>query len=95
MLEREIKLLLDENAIREVVVGGSPLAGYTLLINGKTVKSSRRETRQFAKLDTVAAFLLKLGLTKFSVVIELNGTLTLPAQTSPKERTAGGPGPSE
>lgn len=94
MLEREIKLLLDENAIREVVVAGSPVAGYTVLINGKTVKSSRRETRQFAKLDTVAAFLLKLGLTKFSVMIALNETLTLPAQASPEERSAGGSGPS-
>jgi hypothetical protein len=94
MLEREIKLLLDENAIREVLLVGSPLAGYTLLINGKTVKSSRREIRQFAKLDTVASFLLKLGLTRFSVVIVLDGTLTLPAQTS-NEPTAGGPAPSE
>jgi hypothetical protein len=95
MLEREIKLLLDENAIREVLLVGSPLAGYTLLINGKTVKSSRREIRQFAKLDTVAAFLLKLGLTKFSVVIALDGTLPLPVQTSSNEPTGGGPEPNE
>jgi hypothetical protein len=95
MLEREIKLLLDENAIREVLLVGSPLAGYTLLINGKTVKSSRREIRQFAKLDTVAAFLLKIGLTKFSVAIVLEGTQTPPAQTPSNEPTAGGPAPRE
>jgi hypothetical protein len=71
MLERDIKLLLDENAVREVVAAGFPEGGYVILINGKTVKSARRETRRFARLDTVAAFLAKLGLTKFSVEIGL------------------------
>lgn len=94
MLEREIKLLLDENAVRKVLLVGTPLEGYTLLINGKTVKSSRRETRQFAKLDTVAAFLLKLGLTKFSVVMAPSETLTLSASASTDERSAGRPEPS-
>jgi len=73
MLEREIKLLLDENAVRSVEVAGSPSTTYTILINGKTVKSARRETRRFAKLDTVAAFLLKLGVSNFSVAMTMNG----------------------
>lgn len=82
MLEREIKLLLDENAIREVIVVGSPWGPYTILVNGKTVKSARRETRQFAKLDTVAAFLLKLGLPKFSVVMAVNGSEKRPTESA-------------
>ncbi len=67
MLEREIELLLDENAIRSVAVAGSPSTACTILINGGTVKSARHETRRFAKLDTVAAFLFKLGLNNFSL----------------------------
>ena len=82
MLEREIKLLLDENAIRTVVVAGSPSTNYTILINGRTVKSNRRETRQFAKLDTVAVFLLKLGLNNFSVALTINSEVKVPAEQS-------------
>mgnify|MGYP001560615668 CR=1 FL=1 len=84
MLEREIKLLLDENAIRSVAVAGSPSTAYTILINGRTVKSARRETRRFAKLDTVAAFLFKLGLNNFSVAMTLESETGVAAQ--PKSR---------
>lgn len=68
MLERELRLLIEEDAIREVIVIRRWEGGYVIQINGRTLKSARRELRQFAKLDTVADLLHKFGISRFVVV---------------------------
>jgi hypothetical protein len=68
MLERELRLLIEENAIKEVVALRQPGGGYLVEINGRTLKSARREVRRFAKLDTVAELLYKLGIERFVVL---------------------------
>ena len=68
MLERELRLLIEEDAIREVIVIRRSEGRYVIEINGRTLKSARREERQFAKLDTVAELLHKFGIARFMVV---------------------------
>lgn len=67
MLERELKLLVEEKAIKEVVVMRRPQGGYLIRINGRTLKSARREERHFARLDTAADLLHRFGIALFSV----------------------------
>ena len=62
MLERELRLLIEEDAIRAVIVIRRWEGGYVIKINERTLKSARREVRQFAKLDTVADLLHKFGI---------------------------------
>ncbi|MCG3200680.1 MAG: hypothetical protein NFCOHLIN_00540 [Gammaproteobacteria bacterium] len=67
MLERELKLLVEEGAIKDVVVTRRPQGGYLIQINGRTLKSARREERQFARLDTAADLLHRFGIGLFTV----------------------------
>ena len=68
MIERELRLLIEEDAIKDVVVIRQPEGGYVVQINGRTLKSARREVRHFARLDTAADLLHKFGLDRFVVV---------------------------
>lgn len=67
MLERELRLLIEENAVKEVIVVRQATGGYVVQLNGRTLKSARREIRQFARLDTVADLLHKFGIDRFIV----------------------------
>jgi hypothetical protein len=68
MTERELKLLLDANAVKRVQVHYAVMAnGYMVLIDGKTLETSKRETREFKTLDAAARFLFKTGVADFAV----------------------------
>jgi len=70
MQERELKLLVEEGAVKEVVVTRRPQGGYLIRINGRTLKSARREERHFALLDTAADLLHRFGIAHFTVSTE-------------------------
>lgn len=68
MIERELRLLIEENAVKEVIAVRQPAGSYVVQVNGRTLKLARREERQFARLDTVAELLHKYGIERFVVV---------------------------
>ncbi|MBU1664145.1 MAG: hypothetical protein KKG92_01940 [Gammaproteobacteria bacterium] len=68
MTERELKLLLDANAVKRVQVHYAVMAnGYMVVVDGKTLETSKRETREFKTLDAAARFLFKTGVAEFAV----------------------------
>lgn len=68
MTERELILLLDANAIKRIQIHYAIMAqGYMVVADGKTLETSKRETRKFKTLDTAAKFLFKLGVADFAV----------------------------
>ncbi|HNI83170.1 MAG TPA: hypothetical protein PLX21_14650 [Rhodocyclaceae bacterium] len=68
MTERELKLLLDAHAVKRVQVHYAVMAeGYMVVIDGKTLETSKRETREFKTLDAAARFLFKTGVADFAV----------------------------
>lgn len=81
MLERELKLLVEEEAVKEVLVTRRPQGGYLVQINGRTLKSARREERHFARLDTAADLLNRFGIALFTV-----STTAPPTGTAPLAR---------
>ncbi len=68
MIERDLRLLIEENAIKEVAALRLPNGRYQVRINGRTLKSARREVREFARLDTVAELLSRFGIERFIVM---------------------------
>ncbi len=68
MTERELKLLLDANAVKRVQVHYAVMTnGYMVVVDGKALETSKRETREFKTLDAVARFLFKTGVADFAV----------------------------
>ena len=75
MMERDLKMLLEEQAVRSVCVRPLADAGtttysegsYMVLINDKPLMSQRHEVRRFARFDTVIKFMRGVGVTDFSV----------------------------
>jgi len=68
MTERELKLLLDANAVKRIQVHYAVMAdGYMVVIDGKTLETGKRETREFKTLDAAARFLFKTGVADFAV----------------------------
>ena len=68
MTERELKLLLDANAVKQVQVHYAVMAqGYMAVINGQPLETVKRETKEFKTLDAVAKQLFKIGIADFSV----------------------------
>ncbi len=68
MTERELKLLLDAGAVKRVQVHYAVMSnGFMVVIDGKSLETTKRETREFKTLDTAARCLFKLGLAEFSV----------------------------
>lgn len=68
MTERELKLLLDANAIKRIQLHYAVMAqGYMIVADGKPLQTSKRETREFKTLDTAAKFLFKIGVADFAV----------------------------
>jgi len=73
MIERELKLLLDAKAIKQVQVHYAVMSqGYMIVADGKPLETGKRETREFKTLDTAAKFLFKLGMADFSVKLNTN-----------------------
>jgi hypothetical protein len=71
MIEREVKLLLDANAVKQVQVHyGIMSNGYMVVIDGKPLETGRRETREFRTLDAAAKLLFKIGIANFSVKLK-------------------------
>jgi len=68
MTERELKLLLEANAVKRIQVHFAVMSqGYMIVADGKTLETSKRETREFKTLDTAAKFLFKIGVADFAV----------------------------
>jgi hypothetical protein len=52
MTEREVKLLLNANAVKRVQVRYAVMSdGYMVLVDGQPLETSKRETREFKTLD--------------------------------------------
>jgi hypothetical protein len=68
MNERELKLLIDAQAVKRVQIHYAVMAqGYMVIADGKPLETSKQETREFKTLDTAAKFLFKLGIADFAV----------------------------
>ena len=74
MLKRDVRLLLEEQAVRSVLVTPMEVgattyseASYQIAVNDKPVVTSKGETRRFARMDTVMKFMQELGITEFTV----------------------------
>ena len=73
MTERELKLLLNANAIKRIQLHYAVMSqGYMIIADGKPLETSKRETREFKTLDTAAKFLFKIGVTDFAVKLNTN-----------------------
>lgn len=73
MTERELKLLLDANAVKQVQVHFAVMAqGYMVVVNNHPLETSNRATREFKTLDTAAKLLFKLGIANFTVKLKTN-----------------------
>ena len=73
MTERELKLLLDANAVKQVQVHYALMAqGYMVIINSQTLQTAKQETREFKTLDTAAKLLFKMGVANFVVKLKTN-----------------------
>jgi len=68
MTERELKLLIDAQAIKRVQIHYAVMAkGYMVIADGKALETTKRETREFKTLDSAAKLLFKLGVADFAV----------------------------
>lgn len=73
MTERELKLLLDANAIKRIQVHYAVMTqGYMIVADGSSLETTKRETREFKTLDTAAKFLFKIGVADFAVKLQTN-----------------------
>lgn len=71
MTERELKLLLDANAIKRIQLHYAVMAdGYMIVADGNPLETSKHETREFKTLDTAAKFLFKMGVADFVVKLK-------------------------
>lgn len=68
MTERELKLLLDARAIKQVQIHYAVMSqGYMVVADGKPLETGKKETREFKTLDAAAKLLFKLGIGDFGV----------------------------
>jgi hypothetical protein len=75
MTERELKLLLNANAIKRIQLHYAVMAqGYMIVADGNPLETSKRETREFKTLDTAAKFLFKIGVADFAVKLNTNAS---------------------
>jgi len=74
MNERDMKLLLDAQALKKVQVHyGVMSQGYMIVADGKPLETGKKETREFKTLDTAAKLLFKLGIADFAVKLKTTG----------------------
>ena len=75
MTERELKLLLNANAIKPIQLHYADMAqGYIIVADGNPLETSKRVTREFKTLDTAAKFLFKMGVADFAVKLNKNAS---------------------
>jgi len=71
MIERDFKLLLNANALKNVQVHYAIMSqGYMVVANGSPLETAKRETREFKTLDAAAKFLFKVGVADFAVKLK-------------------------
>ena len=74
MNERDMKLLLDAQALKKVQVHyGVMSKGYMIIADGKPLETGKKETREFKTLDAAAKLLFKLGIADFAVKLKITG----------------------
>ena len=74
MNERDMKLLLDAQALKKVQVHyGVMSQGYMIVADGKPLETGKKETRGFKTLDAAAKLLFKLGIADFAVRLKTTG----------------------
>jgi hypothetical protein len=74
MIERELKLLLNANALKHVQVSYAVMSnGYMIVADGNPLETTKREIREFKTLDTAAKFLFKIGIANFTVKLNTTG----------------------
>jgi hypothetical protein len=74
MNERDMKLLLDAQALKKVQVHyGVMSQGYMIVADGKPLETNKKETREFKTLDAAAKLLFKLGIADFLVKLKTTG----------------------
>lgn len=71
MTERELKLLLEAQALKQVQIHFAVMSqGYMIVADGKPLESGKRKTRQFKTLDAAAKLLFRLGIADFGVKLQ-------------------------
>ena len=71
MIEREFKLLLDNNAHKKIQIHYAIMAqGYMIVADGNPLETTKRQTREFKTLDSAAKFLFKVGVADFAVKLK-------------------------
>ena len=71
MIEKEFKLLLDNNALKKIQIHYAVMAqGYMIVADGKPLETIKRQTREFKTLDSAAKFLFKVGVADFAVKLK-------------------------
>lgn len=66
MIERELKLLLNANALKTIQVHYAIMAqGYMIVADGNLLETTRRAARGFKTLDSAAKSLFKIGVAGF------------------------------
>jgi hypothetical protein len=71
MTERELKLLMDANAIKRIQLHYAVMShGYMVVADGNPLETAKRETREFKTLDAAAKFLFKIGVADFAVKLK-------------------------
>jgi len=74
MNERDMKLLLDAQALKKVQIHyGVMSQGYMIIADGKPLETGKKETREFKTLDAAAKLLFKLGIADFAVKLKTTG----------------------
>ena len=74
MNERDMKLLLDAQALKKIQVHyGVMSQGYMIVADGKPLETGKKETREFKTLDEAAKLLFKLGIADFAVKLKTTG----------------------
>ncbi len=71
MTERELKLLLDARALKQVQIHYAVMSqGYMIVADGKPLETGKRDTREFKTLDAAAKLLFKVGVADFAVKLK-------------------------
>ena len=74
MNERDMKLLLDAQALKKVQIHyGVMSQGYMIVADGKPLETGKKETREFKTLDAAAKLLFKIGIADFAVKLKTTG----------------------
>ena len=71
MIEKEFKLLLDNNALKKIQIHFAFMTqGYMIVADGNPLETTKRQTREFKTLDSAAKFLFKVGVADFAVKLK-------------------------